>query len=647
MANIDTLISNAETRVQNANLALNSSVNTLWRIVEDIKGLIIRSGDFPSLSINEEALPEFVKPDIDNTSDPSYEEPTTKLPEAPETKDVSTNGLIDAKNTLPSESPGISTEGLFNHQLPSTTIPNFDVEYPALNIDALVNELNAIARPILKEFDFPEISELLIGDVPELNLPEYVKSETPEKLESPQDYKAIFEERYNSALPEMQAFIDEKTDLWVSSYAPEYAEQRDALHVKIIEALNGQVLPEEYESALYNRAISRTDKEFQQAEVGISETHKKRGFFAPPGAVTSAINKLKISAVEINSNQATDIYVKRKEQEVQHLQFVLGIASQQVQSVRSLAIQSTGIYLNVIQSSISLADTVSNKVALVFEHEARRSELMIAVMDALNREFEARLKAALSELEGYKLQLEAAKQKTDIDVAQVGVIEAKYNAQRINVDLYSALVDSVTKKGAIEELRFNEYKTKGDIYNTEIQAQLATFEVYKAALSGDRSKLDAELSKLQVYESDIRAGQSRIDAEKAVVDATNAINDNNLKTYQTGADVYRTEVDAAIKKFTAESDVRKLAQQIYLGNLSADIDVHKITAEDKARLLDMQLKEFVTNSSTMLKQMELNLKAYSMIEDSSRATMTAYGNIAAASANSLNTMVSDAQNKNL
>jgi hypothetical protein len=640
---IETLIANNTSRANTYADKAAGDANELKDYVKQLQSQVVEALDSFGISSDiDTLLPEFSKPSPDGTASPTYDNPTAEIPAAPTLKGVSTAG-IDAIR-FPNE-PILNESkinSLFSHGLPSSTLPDFNVADPNLNIDALVAEMNAISAPTLKNYEMPSVSELVLDDVPDLSLPGFNDGTLPDALDNPDDYAAQIENKYNQYSSDMRGLIDQKVDEWVTKFAPDYQEQRQNLNTKVIAGLQGQVLPDQFESALFNRARGRTEKEFNAAEQNVLDNDKRRGFISPPGSLRSAMNKLRIASAEANANQATDIYVKRREMEVQHLQFVMNLASSQVTGVRSFAIQYVGSQVNIIQSATSLAESITNKAVQVYEHKAKRSELMLSVLDTLNRQYESKLKAALSSLDGYKLTLEAEKAKKDAEIAQVQAVESQMRAEEIKVNLYSAMIESITRKSAVKELDLKYYSTKADVYRTRVQAQESTFGMYKSAMEGDKSKLDGELSKLQVYESQIRAVQSKLDAEKAAIDATTAYNDSKAKSFELGVDVYKAQTDAALSKFMAEAEIKKLSQAIYRDELAAEIDVHKIKTEDIARRLELIMREYETRSGVVIKKLEYNLGVFNTIQRALEVVAGSSAQMASSALNSLNTMVSSA-----
>ncbi|MDD4995816.1 MAG: hypothetical protein PHW53_05140 [Patescibacteria group bacterium] len=593
-------------------------------------------GAINSPNVNPVIQP-YSPPSRDSTPTPVYEPPITALPVAPELADVATI----AKPVFPG-APTLATSGLFTQVAPSANIPSWNEAEPDLRVDALVAEMDSLLLPVLRQFDFPDITPLAIADAPTLTLPGYDAPVAPDAIRDPNNYAAEMEARYNAALPEIQAFIDDKVSTWIATYAPEYQSHLSQLAAKITSGMDATVLPDQIEAAMYTRARGRIEQEFHAAEQGLLETYSKRGFYEPPGALLAGLRAGRMKGAEALANTSTDIYIERRKTEVQHLQFIMNLASSQIQSVRSLAVQYAGIIGNSVSQAISYSNQVGEMSIKVYEHLASKANLAIAVMNALGNQYEIRLKAALSALDGYKLQLEAEKAKKDVEIAQLSVIEAQIKTQELEISRYSAVIEAIGRKANVEELKLKGYTTRADVFKTQIQSQVAGFDVYKAALAGDQSKLDGELSKLKIYESQLKAIELELEANIKSTESTIATNDAKIKVFENHADVYKLDLESALKRFAALVEVKKLGQAIYGTEVDAAVRVFEGHLQVPKILADAVLREYEGRVRAAESATRVTVERAKIAQTGSIAIADGFCSIAAASIGSTNSVVSAA-----
>jgi hypothetical protein len=437
-------------------------------------------------------------------------------------------------------------------------------------------------------------------------------------------------------LPEVQAFIDDTVDKWVAKYAPEFQEQRQAIHERLIAGLNGEVLPDQFESALYTRARSRAESDFRAAEETILASKEVRGFLIPPAAVTSALNKNRTATAGALATQSTEVYLERRRSEIQHLQFVMTAISQQVQSVRGSIIQMTQEAINAMQQSFAMADAITNKLVIRFEHERSRHEFSLAIMKALNEQYEVQLKAALSGLEAYKLELQALELQKNVEFKMIEGAKLQIEAQQLLVTRYSAMVDAIAKRAVVDELKIKEYSIRADVFKTNVQARLAAFEAYKAAIDGDKAKLQGELAKLEVYNSQIKATSLKLEAETKILDADVKVNLARLTQFSNQLDAYKTASQVALQKFTAGAEIKKMGLDIYKTNLQANIAAYEGELKLDVAWAETQIAAFKANSDKWISSMQLEQKYAELDIQKAIAIASGYSNIASASAQAAN-----------
>ena len=570
-------------------------------------------------------------PDPDATPMPFYDAPTAPYPVSPTLVDLRTVDIpkFDA-------APTIKTTGLFTQKAPSSVMPDWNEANPALHVDEIYNELANLAAPILADVDLPSISPLNLPTMPGFDLPSYEVIAAPEAIPEAMDYATYLDAKYKAMLPEAQAFIDDFVDKRIAKYAPEFQEQRQAIHEQLMAGLDGKVLPDQFEAALYTRARGRAEADFRAAEEAILANSGVRGFLIPPSAITSALNKNSTAKAGGLATQSTEIYLERRRSEVQHLQFVMTAISQQVQSVRASIVQMTQEAISTIQQSFTMADAITNKLVIRFEHERSRHEFSLAVMKALNEQYEVQLKAALSGLEAYKLELQSLELQKNVEFKAIEGAKLKIESQQLLVTRYSAMVDAIAKRAVVDELKIKEYSIRADVFKTNVQARLAAFEAYKAAIDGDKAKLQGELAKLDVYNAQIKATSLKLEAETKILDADVKVNLSKLTQFSNQLDAYKTASEVALQKFTAGAEIKKMGLDIYKTNLQANIAAYEGELKLDVAWVETQIEAFKANSDKWIASMQLEQKYADLDIQKAIAIASSYSNIASASAQAAN-----------
>jgi hypothetical protein len=440
-------------------------------------------------------------------------------------------------------------------------------------------------------------------------------------------------------LPEMQAYIDGKVNDWVTQYAPEYNTQLATLTDKLNAGMTGTVLPDQIEAAMMTRARSRAQADFQSAEQSLVESFRKCGLTEAPGAMMAALQNGRLKNADALANQSTDIYIERRKMEVQHLQFVLNLCASNINGLRGLAIQYAGVVGNSIQQSLAFANSAAEMAIKVYDHLIAKSNLCIQVMQAVDQQYQTKLKAALSVLDGFRLKLEAEKTQKDVEMMQLQVVEAQYKAQQQEVDLYSALIEAISRKGTLESLKIQNYEIQAKAYGLQLNAIESSFNVYQAALSGDKAKMEGEMAKLTIYEDQLKAIGLELEANVKATESTIEVNKAKTQIYEANAGVYKVDLETSLERFSAQAEVKKLFQEIYKTQLSGSIDIYKQDLTKVNSQIESVMRLFEGNVRNLATTGQLNQSNMQLYMESAKALGDGYKSIASAAAGALNSNV--------
>ena len=576
----------------------------------------------------KEVNAKIVRPDVDTTPFPVFEAPAVNEPAKPTL--VALNNITHP--TMPN-APTIDTTGLFNNQKPSGVLPEWNESTPNLHVEEIYNALVALSAPVLESVALPVIRPISIRNAPTIHLPSYSANEMPTELSGPVNYADYFQNKYDAALPELQGFIDHVVDTWISKNAPEFYQQRDAIHAKVLAGLNGEVLSEEFESRLFSRAQARVAEAYAEAENAIADNNARGvGFIIAPGAVTTAMNTAKLAGAKALGGNAQEVWLERRRSEIQHLQYVLNMATANVQNIRNLAIQYAQVGLSINQEARANAEAFTNKLVQIFEHEKSRGEFSLAVLDAIDKQYKTKLTAALSELEGFKTELEALRLTKDVEQQQIEAVKIKLDAKQIEVNNYSAMVDAIAKRTVSDELRIKELDVKSKVFQTTTNSVLATYDLYKAANEGDRSKLQGLMAKIDVYDKQLGAIKTGVDIDVSIQDGRIKTNAAKNDQYNTEARVYETLHDVALKKFTANEAIKRLGMDVYKTNVTTELAIWQGELEKQFKFIDEKLKAFAGNVQSLSEFYRVEQGYSEMGLHQTSAIASGISNVAAAAA---------------
>ena len=140
---------------------------------------------------------------------------------------------------------------------------------------------------------------------------------------------AQFLSEYEAIKVEMTSLVNSQLNLWEQTYMPAYMVGMNALEGMIQSGFtNGTALPANYDSALFNKARSNAETAYNRNAYDAEQRYKKRGFDIFPDMLAAELSGIAIAASDAIAQQATDIYIKRSEQEIQHIQLCMAQSNQ-------------------------------------------------------------------------------------------------------------------------------------------------------------------------------------------------------------------------------------------------------------------------------------------------------------------------------
>ncbi len=632
MASLDGYIAAAEARITQLTDMTIDAVNSIdyKKGVTGTSFVTVQPSDVNAL---------FLRPNIDLTPFPVFDTPTVEAPVKP----VLTE-LNNISHQVIPVAPVIDTSGLFNNVKPTGVIPQWNQENPNLHIDEIYQALVDLMAPVLDKVALPSIIPIIVDKPPELQLPSYSTNALPAELDAPVNYADYYRNKYETALPELKQFIDAVVDSWITRNAPEFYQQRDALNSKLIAGMTGQVLTDEFEDRLFSRSQAKVSDGYDDAEHNALDSPSRGvGFIIAPSSIANAIQGAKLAGAKALAGNAQEVWLERRRTEIQHLQFVMNIISSNVTNIRNMAVQYAQFGVSLAQEARTNTEQWAEKVIQIFEHQRSRGEFSLELLRIIDEQYKTKLTAALSGLEGFKAELEALRLTKDIDNQQIESAKLKLEAQQIEVNNYSAMVDAIAKRANVTDGYIKDIEVKARVFETTTRAVLSTYDIYKAANEGDRGKLEGLMAEVSLYEEQLKAIQTNVNVDVAILEGNVKVNDAKINQYQTESNIYKTLYDVALAKFEASAEIKKMGLDIYKTNVTTELAIWQGELEKQFKYIDEKLKAAEITYRSFSDFYTLEERYAELGLQQTTAIASGLSNVASASANALSGVISLAE----
>lgn len=533
---------------------------------------------------------------------------------------------------------------LFNIMSPSIEVKTFDESLPESIFPSLVSAISGLTAPESLDKEMPTITAYNLGDTPAVDLPGYDQLYLADDRPDPGDYAAKMDSAYQSMLPEMQSFVDGKVNEFINQYAPEYYEWTTAVQNKITSYLNGSstALPDQLESVMMTRARARAEQEFAAIDAGLINSFQRSGMMEPPGTVRSQQFTTRLKLADSLANQSSDIYIERRKSEVQNMQFVLNLASAQIQGVRGQVINYAGMLANTIQLASAYAVASADKMAQVFNHLIARSQLSISVLAELRAQYETRLKQSLSVLEKFKIEQEALKLRNDIELSQFQVIDEKIKIQELDIKQYQTLIDAVVHEAEIESMNIKYLETKSSIVKQNADIIALGASVYNAALNGDKTKMEGERERLAIAEGLLKFDEMNFDNQMKSLKAKDFYNDMLIKKYDLEFKDLEQRQDIKEKYWNIQTKIYNQVKQDYELNYKIYLDRYNKFMDQPKILIEQAKMNYQHEVNRKMEEAKLVLGKLQLAAHAREQHVNGMQNIASSAVAATNVLASQA-----
>jgi hypothetical protein len=246
----------------------------------------------------------------------------------------------------------------------------------------------------------------------------------------------------------------------------------------------------------------------------------------------------------------------------------------------------------------------------------------------------------LAVYEKFRLELETAKMRTDVDLAQVSIFSERIKAENMKISRFIAILDSIAKRGDLEKLKTEIYGEQVRAYVASLSRVQAETGVYTAAMRGDEYRMRGELAKVDVFAKETSAA---VQQEQLKIERVKAITSTNAgKADQYRAEIARYQTDVQAESTRYSGDLAKHKAEL-------DTEVAEITAKREVYLAEYQA--LVGKADIIKHQAQADIERVRVLADlfTTRTKLATeagisvgglYAKMAAATLSSQNTMVS-------
>jgi len=490
----------------------------------------------------------------------------------------------------------------------------------------------------------PEIKDIDLGELGEITIPEFSAEFNETAPAFNEELQSEYITEYNRSLPAMQNFVDNQMDAWATKFAPNYDANRAQLEAKIAEDMeDGTAMPDSYETALYNRARTRIERERDRAESDLDRGHEKRGFSLPPASLTAGRNKIHQASANAIGEQATELSIKVSELEIQHKQFIMQLSMGLHQHVQGMALQYAGILVTVNGQALESAKQVAAVIAQQYELQLSRYREIANVYAIEASVFKVELEASLATVEAFKARAEAAKISAEVDGLKIEAYAKELQFELAKIDVFKAKIEAIETRLQVSKLEVDIYGSKAQTYLSVVKGKEAEFNAYSSAIRGEESRVKIEVLKVDAYKAEVSASLTIAEIDKARASVLSDFNRAEAEVFKAGVSAYNALVAVEGVRMSSESAVFRAKADGYRAESDVEIAKAQIHNQGESLKLDAVKADWNVSSSENIAAGKIAVERARAIATVGVAAGNSWAGVASSALNSQNTMISESR----
>lgn len=530
----------------------------------------------------------------------------------------------------------------FDETAPTVTVPSFSFPEPvaltpftktAPSVDSTVTV------PDSPTVDYPALPTLLAIDT-DIELQDLV---IPSLAIAMPSYNNLLTDTFvaqfaagGNAVPNP----DEYGTSLMARFFPEWSTTVQQMEQRINGVLAGSqtALTDTFDARLYEQMRARVREESDIAVAALDQQTKATGWDLPGAARAAGAKRIQQEASKALQAAALEVYNKRTEREVQHLQFVLGLALPLHKDAVALFESAFDMSMKQFDGAMQYADTAMKFAVTVYQLKQRDYELAQALVDKQIAIFQALLDAELAKVKVTEARLTVEKLKIEANQQQVQLYTAQLEAQRTKVGIFQAQIDALRAEIEARKLPLDVFESEVRAFAALASAKRDEYALVDAKIRADEGKLKGQLAKLEVYKTEADVFATVVGARAKKIDGQIQRNQQILKEFEIkqDAEVKLTQIDAMVAEHAL--DAYKAMADVYIAESKQRLEAAKLDFDQALENSKLEIREREFEFEREIRNLEIEMTRIKAIADVQLSAADVHGRQAAAAMSVMNTM---------
>lgn len=494
----------------------------------------------------------------------------------------------------------------------------------------------------------PELTDITVPGAPVVQLPAFDAIRPLTNLPEPGDLAAQYRQDFSDQSNSLVRTIEGEVDVYMAKINPRFKEQMAAIEDRLATYMKGgSALSAAVQNDIFEKALDKTNLEYQRARDGAYEEGARRGFTMPGGAVFSAVTQARQGAADNAARVAMEIAVKQAELEQQNLQFAVTQSTNLRQVVIQAAQEWAGQLVQINAQALQFAQGVLQAAIDLYDLRIKIVQARVQIYQAEAEVYQHRLKAVLAVYDAYQAHIEGLKAQVSVDTARVQAFSAQASAYGALANAYKAVIDGVATKAQIERLKVEAFGAEVQAYQASTQAKAAEWQGYRAQLEGEVSKVEAYKAEVQAYGQEVEAYKATIQAKSAMAQAVGLSNESAAKSYQAAVSGYTALVQGKSVESAAYIHSYDSELKGWEAKFKAEEARAKVAAANAVAIGTVNVAAYKAQSDVAISNAQMNYKKMSDLSQVGVAGARVFGTMASSALSGMNSLAAAIETSSL
>lgn len=327
--------------------------------------------------------------------------------------------------------------------------------------------------------------------------------------------------------------------------------------------LGGTGLPVPVEQALFDRGIAREDMVSQQAIAQAQQEWAARGFTLPGSTLLARVSEVRNTNRMARAGTNRELTIQYHEKEIENMRFA-------VQQGVALEGQYFDQFIRVYDISRQVTVGFYDVARAMIEAQLTYIRTQIEVYQADIQAYRDRLQIELTKLEIYRAQLEGQRLIGELNRLDVEVYTAQLQGILAGVEIFKARIDAYNAEVRGELGKIEVFRGQVDAFRGLIEADKSQVDVFNARVDAEKTKADVFSAEVNAFAERVRAYAAEVQAEGNRIDSVTSLEDSKVRNYSAQVEAWRTETSVDIENIRAAATVFQAETQRYSALLSAE-----------------------------------------------------------------------------